>query len=668
MTNRSAASSYAPAREKLDLFEELSSRVIGQDEAIKEIIPALHVFNAGLSPDRRPAGIFLLAGMTGVGKALPNNTKVLTPDGWKPIGGLSVGNLVIGSAGEPTYVTGVYPQGTRMVSKLTLSDNSSVLCDQEHLWQVSRMSHGIPKTKVLSTAELRRHDKIPILSAPVNFHKPAPAIPPYTLGYLVGNGNLGQPGRRVGYSVSNTDHDHVTARITAEGFTTRSRQKAGCFYVTILEDFSAELVSMNLRCLSYDKAIPETVKRAPVSYRIAFLQGLMDSDGSVSPTRNKITLSTVSPVLAADVQEFVECLGGSCSYSGYDRPGRKNREFHVRVSLPESIQPFSLPRKQNRIKPGRCFGPRRSVMSVDVVGYTDCTCISVAAEDSLYVTEHCIVTHNTETVEALADVIHGSRTAYLRIDCGEYQMDHEVAKLIGAPPGYLGHRETQPLLTQHRLSSVTSDRSRVSIVLFDEVEKASPSLNRLLLGVLDKGTLRLGDNTSVTFENSIIFMTSNLGAEAMSKVRGDVIGFYNKTGDAEQHQRKFQAVVEGATKKQFSPEFINRLDKVVSYRPLTAEHVSKILDLQIAGLNKHIGSRLGARSFTIALTPGAREWLISRGYSDRFGARELKRVLHRHVMEPLAGYVTDGRVRSGAYIKVQCADDKLVFAQRMVEE
>src|SRR6202165_4739111 len=134
-------------------------------------------------------------------------------------------------------------------------------------------------------------------------------------------------------------------------------------------------------------------------------------------------------------------------------------------------------------------------------------------------------TGKTRTVEALAEVLHGSEKHMLKVDCGEFQMEHEVAKLIGAPPGYLGHRETQPMLTQQKLNSVTSDRCGLSLVLFDEIEKAAPSMTRLLLGVLDKGVLRLGDNSSVNFEKSLVFLTSNLGAREMMKEINPHFGF-----------------------------------------------------------------------------------------------------------------------------------------------
>src|SRR5882762_11203815 len=134
-------------------------------------------------------------------------------------------------------------------------------------------------------------------------------------------------------------------------------------------------------------------------------------------------------------------------------------------------------------------------------------------------------TGKTRTVEALAEVLHGSTKNLLKVDCGEFQMEHEVAKLIGAPPGYLGHRETQPMLTQQKLNSVTSEKCAISLVLFDEIEKAAPSMTRLLLGVLDKGVLRLGDNSAVNFEKSLVFLTSNLGAREMMKEINPEFGF-----------------------------------------------------------------------------------------------------------------------------------------------
>src|ERR1019366_5327228 len=183
-------------------------------------------------------------------------------------------------------------------------------------------------------------------------------------------------------------------------------------------------------------------------------------------------------------------------------------------------------------------------------------------------------TGKTRTVEALAEALHGSSKNVLKIDCGEFQMEHEVAKLIGAPPGYLGHRETQPMLSQQKLTSVTTDGCALSIVLFDEIEKAAPSMTRLLLGVLDRGVLRLGDNTSVNFEKSIVFLTSNLGAREMMREISPYFGFQSaataaateETPARDDLKKKLQGIAIGAVKRKFSPEFVNRIDHVITFK------------------------------------------------------------------------------------------------------
>src|ERR1017187_972575 len=181
-------------------------------------------------------------------------------------------------------------------------------------------------------------------------------------------------------------------------------------------------------------------------------------------------------------------------------------------------------------------------------------------------------TGTAKTVEALAEILHGSEKNVLKVDCGEFQMEHEVAKLIGAPPGYLGHRETQPMLTQQKLNSVTSEKCSLSLVLFDEIEKAAPSMTRLLLGVLDKGTLRLGDNSTVNFEKSLVFLTSNLGAREMLREMNPEFGFQSvRTDERTDLTSKLQSIGLVAGRKRFSPEFVNRIDCIITCQPLSPE-------------------------------------------------------------------------------------------------
>jgi ATP-dependent Clp protease ATP-binding subunit ClpA len=267
-------------------------------------------------------------------------------------------------------------------------------------------------------------------------------------------------------------------------------------------------------------------------------------------------------------------------------------------------------------------------------------------------------TGKTRTVEALAEALHGSEKSLLRIDCGEFQHDHEVAKLIGAPPGYLGHRETHPMISQQRLNAVTSERSDLSLVLFDEVEKAAPALSRLLLGVLDKATLKLGDNTSVNFERSLIFMTANVGAREMAKAIAPGFGLARAVKDngcgAAVDRGKLARIGECALKKRFSPEFLNRIDKSITFRPLGEPDFRRILALQIEALEKHICRRLGPSAFTLSVTPGARNFLLAEGTSAEYGARQLKRAIHRHLIQPLAREVLRERIPPGARVSVGC--------------
>ncbi len=268
-------------------------------------------------------------------------------------------------------------------------------------------------------------------------------------------------------------------------------------------------------------------------------------------------------------------------------------------------------------------------------------------------------TGKTKTVEALAEVLHGSEKNLLKVDCGEFQMEHEVAKLIGAPPGYLGHRETQPILTQQKLNSVTSEKSPLSIVLFDEIEKAAPSMTRLLLGVLDKATLRLGDNTSVSFDKSLVFLTSNLGAREMLKEINPDFGF--QAGMQQERPDlagKLQAIGLSAVRKKFSPEFVNRIDAVITYQPLDADALELILDHQIRQLQNHVNNRLGARCFTIEVPQESRQFLLKAGTSAQYGARELNRTIHRQLTQPLATMVATGQIAAGGRIRIDLSSDK----------
>jgi ATP-dependent Clp protease ATP-binding subunit ClpA len=262
-------------------------------------------------------------------------------------------------------------------------------------------------------------------------------------------------------------------------------------------------------------------------------------------------------------------------------------------------------------------------------------------------------TGKTKTAEALAQILHGSEKNVLRVDCGEFQMEHEVAKLIGAPPGYLGHRETHPLLTQQKVNCVTSEHSNLSIVLFDEIEKAATSLHRLLLGVLDKASLRLGDNTTVNFERTLIFLTSNLGAREMLGYLKPAFGFQNRDERSVVETReKLQAIGLSAVRKKFSPEFVNRIDEVITYRPLDTDTNNRIIDTEVNRLQAHIVSRLGVRAFTIKVSPEARKHLVAIGVTEDQGARNLKRCVLRAVVRPLVARLVKEEIQPDSTVLI----------------
>jgi ATP-dependent Clp protease ATP-binding subunit ClpA len=273
-------------------------------------------------------------------------------------------------------------------------------------------------------------------------------------------------------------------------------------------------------------------------------------------------------------------------------------------------------------------------------------------------------TGKTRTAETLSEVLHGTEKNVLRIDCGEFQMEHEVAKLIGAPPGYLGHRETHPVLSQAKINAGASDKSPFSIILFDEIEKASASMWRILLGVLDKATLRLGDNTSSDFQKTIIFMSSNLGAKEMSEIFTGGFGF-TRLADTplsvdtftESHFNIIKKIGLGALARKFPPEFPNRVDEIITYKPLNADCLRKITLLELGKIQTQITDRLGNKAFTINYDESALSFITRKGTSVQYGARELKRIVNRHLMNPLADDYIGGKILPGADVFCKVEND-----------
>jgi len=258
----------------------------------------------------------------------------------------------------------------------------------------------------------------------------------------------------------------------------------------------------------------------------------------------------------------------------------------------------------------------------------------------------------TRIVEAAAEILFGDSRALIKVDCAEFQHSHEIAKLIGSPPGYLGHRETHPLITQEALAKSHTEQLKLSFLLFDEIEKASDSLWQLLLGILDKATLTLGDNRRVDLSQTMIFMTSNLGGAEITELMTGGMGFVQPI-DKPVHrldEKVERAAIEAARRK-FSPEFINRLDKLVVFHPLKRDELDEVLEIELGQVQKRVLDST-TRPFLFRVTTEGRQFLLEEGTDQRYGARHLKRAIERYLVCPLSRLLATAQVRSGDVLLV----------------
>src|ERR1700741_4066154 len=258
----------------------------------------------------------------------------------------------------------------------------------------------------------------------------------------------------------------------------------------------------------------------------------------------------------------------------------------------------------------------------------------------------------TRIVEAAAEILFGDARAVIKVDCAEFQHSHEISKIIGSPPGYLGHRETHPLITQEALAANHTDKLKLSFLLFDEIEKASDALWQLLLGMLDKATLTLGDNRRVDLSQTVIFMTSNLGGGEITELMQGGMGFIQPkdkpiTGLDEKVER---TAIEAARRK-FSPEFMNRLDKVVVFHPLQRTQLEEVLEIELGQVQQRV-LETARGQFLFRVTSAAREFLLQEGTDQRYGARHLKRAIERNIVYPLANLLATEQVKVGDLVRI----------------
>ena len=382
----------------------------------------------------------LLGDDVGIGKQMPVDTMVLTPGGWQPIGEIQVGDSVIGSSGKPARVTGVFPQGVKPSYRMRFSDGSSVESGPDHLWTVGYWCGGRRWTEMVVTTEQIRTGatvgrlslartalQIPTLAGPVEFAKGEPLpLPPYTTGQLLANGALTH--HHPTLTVNALDWPEIRAQLLSEGTTVGAVHQYGGAIRCGINGIARTVAALQMNVNSREKRIPLAYLRASAEDRVALLQGLMDGDGSCSASRNRVTFHSTSEGLAKDVRELVEQLGGTATIHRYDRIEEdKPTEFHVRLRMPLGIRPFTTTRKASRLDGDR-RPPKRGIVGVEYVRNVESVCIRVDTEDALYVTEHCILTHNTPTAIGLFARAEALPAVVVTLTALPIQWEREVNK------------------------------------------------------------------------------------------------------------------------------------------------------------------------------------------------------------------------------------------------
>src|SRR5579871_3747783 len=275
----------------------------------------------------------------------------------------------------------------------------------------------------------------------------------------------------------------------------------------------------------------------------------------------------------------------------------------------------------------------------------------------------------TRLVEATAESLFGDANAIVKVNCAEFQHGHEIAKLIGAPPGYLGHRETHPALSQEALNKSHTESVKISLVLFDEIEKASDALWNLLLGILDKGTLTLGDGRRTDFSRAFIFMTSNLGASEMQTLVRPRWGFTiapkAEAGGRERLATRLSSTGIEAARKKFSPEFINRLDAMVVFNALGETELRQVIEIELRRLQERILNNKPT-AFIFRLTEAAADQLLLEGTDPRYGARHLRRAIDRLLVQPISNLLASEQLHHGDCIMIDSETEshEMVFMRQ----
>lgn len=705
------------AEQPVDLQAELSRRLFGQETAVEAIIPYVHMWRAGLAPEGRPAGVFMLLGGTGTGKSftvealaavLHNDEKqvlrldcgefqhgheiakllgcfvpgtaVLMADGSrKPIEDIRVGDSVLSRDGSSRKVEDCYtyqadgeivelsiagvPRPLRVTSgheiwaiKGNGTQRSTTVFgrSKEFLYDPSKLAFipagdlqpgdvvvyprmRVDSAKQLSVIDLAKYipngSRLKIQEDTIESGQTSVArfIRVSDLariaGYYVAEGgvNSGKKGVNFTFGFAKATGEADLTKLLKKVFKTdsiRTETRQSSNRVYLYSRVVGEFFSLLFGSSPQTKRIPSWLLHAPDADIWNFLDAAFMGDGGRTVKR-RLDYSTVSENLASQIEMLIRRLGFTSSMQIHEPPKAAphwSRGYRIYVSGEQISRFVANLRLMKEIvdvsKTGRAFNgiQRQSFVDEDYVYFQ----ITGADRVEYHGPVHDFSVAEKETY-VLSFVAHNS------------------------PPGYMGHRETKPLLSKERLEKYRSPGCRLSLVLFDEIEKGARELQRLLLGILDKGQMTTGDGEVVSFEDTMIFMTSNVGVRELRGLLAPVLGL-GAGEEVELDERKLAAVGAAAVKKTFAAEFINRIDAVVTYKPLDKLDLRAILEVQLMKIQRLLDTRLKDYAPEFFVSEAAAEWLTAKGFSKEYGARELKRVLLREIQQPIVGLITKGGV------------------------
>lgn len=646
---------------------ELDKRVFSQDFATTSIARRLQLCVAGLNDPDKPQSSLLFAGATGVGKCCVDHTMVpvWNEDGsvaWKRHGDLVVGDYVFARDGSPTKVLGVFPQGERDVYRVTFGDGRTLDVSDNHLWAVypNRRSREegptIYSTQTLMNKGLvskqrdgRQGMKYVVpMNHPVQWPAVDLPVDPYALGALIANGSLTEKAliissddeetvARVGQAIGAVSWDQATSNYswcfcTGEILGNNGKQRIQLADVFVGE--ASELIGVK----SPQRFIPEQYLHSSIEQRWALVQGLFDCDGSIGACdgeRYNVSYFTASKKLAEDVRMLLFSLGVSCSVKKYTREKngvvRDEYDIHVKVYNSDKHLFFRLDRKKSLAIKAQSVAKQREkrfdyvgIRSIEKLDTKESmTCIYVANDEHLYQAGDFIVTHNTEITKQLAKILFGDDQRHLvRFDMSEWGRDDSVD------------------LFREELARHVWATSHC-VLLFDEIEKASPLVVRLLLQVLDDGRLSDKDGRQVSFLNTYIVLTTNAGSEIYR-----TIGEYNADDHgSEETMRDYEKIIETSIKSEdggkFPPELLGRIDAIVPFQPLSRATLRKIMTKKLAEMITDVKRKHGIH---VTVDGRVLEFLVedeARSDSDSGGARDMVRRMQRFVTTEIAAFINE---------------------------